>query len=72
MYDINGAGAVTGTYIDINTVNHAFIRNADGSMILIDVPEAGTLKYQGTHGASISPTGIVTGFYEDANDVTHG
>jgi len=45
---------------------------AAGTFITFDAPAAGTAGGQGTFRASISPAGVITGYYTDANFVSHG
>ena len=42
------------------------------TIITIDVPGAGTGANQGTTPYAINPSGEVTGFYIDANNISHG
>jgi hypothetical protein len=70
-------GAVAGTYIDTNSVQHGFLRSPDGTFTSFDAPSAGTSSYQGTGCPSDCPTslndwGAITGNYIDANYVLHG
>jgi hypothetical protein len=65
---INPAGAITGTYNDVNFVGHGFLRASDGTFTTFDVPGA----VNGTSPASINPAGAITGSYADANFVGHG
>jgi hypothetical protein len=70
-------GAVAGTYIDANSVQHGFVRSPDGEITTFDAPGAGTSSYQGTGCNSDCPTslndfGAITGIYVDANFVPHG
>ena len=70
---INPAGTDTGYYLDANTVFHSYVRASDGTVTEFDAPGAGAQTYQGqgTYALSINPAGMVTGYYEDANDVNH-
>src|SRR3981081_1547817 len=65
---INPAGAITGSYNDVNFVGHGFLRDKDGTFITFDVPGA----VNGTFPSSINPAGAITGSYGDANFVGHG
>jgi hypothetical protein len=55
---INGAGAVTGSYEDGNSVSHGFLRNADGTIVSIDPPES-----IGTFATSINDQGSIAGYF---------
>jgi hypothetical protein len=74
---LNQLGAIAGTYIDANSVQHGFLRSPDGTFATFDAPGAGTGSYQGTGCPSDCPTslndlGAITGTYIDANFVFHG
>ncbi|MGO4883931.1 MAG: hypothetical protein ACLP59_24375 [Bryobacteraceae bacterium] len=74
-WNINPAGEIAGTYTDGNGVSHGFLRAPDGTISTFDVPGAGTGANQGTYMASyegLSATGVVAGWYLDANNVNHG
>jgi hypothetical protein len=70
-------GAIAGTYIDSNSVQHGFLRSPDGTFTTFDAPGAGTSSNQGTGCQSDCPTslndfGAVMGTYIDTNGVLHG
>ena len=74
---LNQWGAIAGIYSDANSVNHGFLRSADGHFTTFDAPGAGTGSYQGTGCFSDCPVslndwGAITGSYIDANYVSHG
>ena len=74
---LNQWGAIAGTYIDANSVQHGFLRSPDGKFTTFDAPGAGTGSYQGTGCPSDCPTslnnlGAVIGTYIDANGALHG
>jgi hypothetical protein len=74
---LNQLGAIAGTYIDANSVQHGFLRSPDGKFTTFDAPGAGTGSFQGTGCPSDCPTslndwGAITGIYIDANFVYHG
>ncbi len=74
---LNQLGAIAGIYSDANSVNHGFLRSADGKFTTFDAPGAGTGSYQGTGCFSDCPVvlndwGAITGSYIDANSVSHG
>jgi len=73
----NELGAIAGTYIDANSVQHGFLRSSDGTFTAFDAPGAGTSGGQGTGCPSDCPTslndfGAIMGTYIDANNVLHG
>jgi hypothetical protein len=53
-------------------IYHGFVRTANGTFAIIDVPGAGTQYGQGTTAESINDIGSVTGFYTDSQYVEHG
>jgi hypothetical protein len=74
---LNQLGAIAGTYIDANSVQHGFLRSPDGKFTTFDAPGAGTGSFEGTGCPSDCPTslndwGAITGTYIDANFVFHG
>jgi len=71
---INAAGAITGHYADGLAVNHGFLRAPGGEFISFDAPGAGAVagSGSGTFPRSINAAGIITGHYNDANNVNHG
>jgi len=74
---INDLGFIAGTYIDTNYAFHAFLRNPEGELTLIDVPGAGSGAYLGTTcqyfcGLSLTQSGTLAGSYTDANNTYHG
>jgi hypothetical protein len=69
---INDAGTIPGVSVDNNGVNHAFIRNSDGTFVTFDVTGAGTNSGQGTIAAATNLAGTTAGNYFDASGVGHG
>lgn len=75
---LNDRGAVTGVYFDANFVSHGFLRTPDGEVRSFDAPRAATVTPQapwywmGTLPVSINDRGTITGYYIDANNVSHG
>jgi hypothetical protein len=67
VYDINPAGAITGTYFDANFVQHGFLRAPDGTFTTFDSP--GFISFS---PIVINPAGAITGSYTDVNGVPHG
>jgi hypothetical protein len=64
---INGAGTITGYYLDASGTSHGFVRAADGTITSFD-PAGST----GTYAVSINRHGVVAGSYSDSRNVTHG
>lgn len=75
---LNDWGAVTGVYFDANGVGHGFLRTPDGKVGSFDAPRAAAVAPQppwywmGTLPVSINDDGVITGYYIDANNVSHG
>jgi len=69
---INNLGAIVGWYYDAGAVLHGFLRDASGTITVIDAPGAGTLTHSGTVADSVNDTGEVSGHYLDSNGRTHG
>jgi hypothetical protein len=75
---LNDGGAITGVYFDANGVGHGFQRTPDGKVGSFDAPGAANLTPQapwywmGTLPYSINDQGVITGYYVDANNVSHG
>jgi hypothetical protein len=74
---LNDWGAIAGTYIDANSVQHGFLRSFDGKFTTFDAPGAGNVAGQGTGCGADCPTslndlGAITGNYVDTNYVLHG
>ena len=74
-WDINPAGALAGLFADANGALHGLVRAPNGKLTTFDAPGAGTGPGQGTWDGSascINPAGAVTGWYIDAENVSHG
>src|ERR1039457_7033646 len=75
---LNDWGAITGVYFDANGVGHGFLRTPDGKVSSFDAPGAANRTPQapwfwmGTLPVSINDEGTITGYYIDANNVSHG
>ena len=72
---INLAGEIAGFDNDFTGTNHGFLRARNGAITLFDAPNAGsgfTGSNEGTAAASINLAGVITGYYTDANHVSHG
>jgi hypothetical protein len=70
---INPAGQITGTYQDIASVEHGFLRQKDGTLISFDAP----LHYYGgplnhTGATSINAAGQITGYVYHPTDPSYG
>src|SRR5215471_2563574 len=63
---INPAGAITGFYVDANSVQHGFVRAPNG--IITEFDPTGSIF---TNPNAIDALGEITGFYFDANFVGH-
>ena len=63
---INDAGAITGTYYDVNSEGHGFVRSPQGKYTSFDVPgsAAGAIN-----AIAMNLEGAVVGFYADQNGV---
>lgn len=64
---INGAGVITGNYVDPSNVEHGFLRAPGGAITTFDAP--GALN---TGAFSINEAGTITGSFDDASSVGHG
>jgi hypothetical protein len=75
---LNDWGAITGVYFDANGVGHGFLRAPDGKVSSFNAPGAANVTPQapwywmGTLPVSINDEGTITGYYIDANNVSHG
>jgi hypothetical protein len=71
---LNDSGAITGIYLDANNVFHGFLRSPKGKFTSFDAPGADLTPgdYNGTFPVSINDQGIITGYYIDVKNVSHG
>jgi len=71
---INFERTIVGIYADANFVYHGFLRNREGKYTTFDAPDAGTTanNTNGTFPSGINVWGIVAGYYNDVNIVSHG
>lgn len=71
---LNDWGAITGIYLDANNIYHGFVRSPEGRANTFDAPGAGATpgSYEGTFPYTINDQGAITGYYLDANNVSHG
>ena len=67
---LNSSGVMAGDATDSNSVVHAFLRDADGTLTAIDVNGAGTTPLAGTYGYGINASGEIVGTV-DAAGVSH-
>jgi hypothetical protein len=72
VVSINASGAVAGFYIDAIGAEHGFLREASGTITLINPPNAGTGAGQGSTVTGIDAAGDVIGAYSDTNNAIHG
>ncbi len=69
----DACGLVTGYFIDSRNVAHGYLRAADGTLTVFDVPHAGTGNGQGTFAGNMSMSGeVIAGDYVDATGMYHG
>jgi hypothetical protein len=64
---LNDWGAITGIYIDTNSVYHGYLRSPQGNTVTVD--PSGTIF---TFPVGINDMGTVAGYYIDGNGVYHG
>ena len=69
---MNSVEAITGFVGDSSDVFHGYLRDADGTSTMFDVPGAGTGQFQGTAPLNINSTGVIAGYWTDASNVNHG
>ncbi|MDR3774732.1 MAG: Ig-like domain-containing protein, partial [Terracidiphilus sp.] len=72
VISINASGDVAGLYIDGNGAEHGFLRDASGTITLINPPNAGTAAEQGSAVTGIDAAGDVIGAFMDSTNVIHG
>jgi hypothetical protein len=71
---LNQWGAVTSLFSDENQIYHGYVRSPDGTFREFDAPGAGNTpgSYEGTTPLSLNDFGVITGYYVDNNNLTHG
>jgi hypothetical protein len=71
---LNDWGSITGIYLNANNVYHGFLRTPEGKFTTFEAPGADTTpgSLNGTFPYSINDWGAITGYYIDANNVSHG
>ena len=69
---INNEGTIAGYYYDENYVAHGFVRRLDGAFNTFDAPGAGTVANNGngTFPTGINDSGVVSGYSNDATDMS--
>jgi len=71
---LNIEGTVTGYVSDVNDENHVFVRNANGKIVVFDVPGQALIPGSGigSGGEAINAQGMVAGRWHDPNYAAHG
>ncbi len=69
---IGESGIVVGSSVDAEDVSHGFVRLADGTVAVVDVPGRGRKAGQGTMALARGDTGEVVGRWMDRNGAYHG
>lgn len=69
--EMNTGGTLTGDFTDANNAFHGYLRKADGTFTVFDVPGAGTGASQGTIPWTINVKGAVCGSAVDSGGVRH-
>lgn len=73
---ITDDGAIIGDFLDANLVRHGYLRNSDGTFVILDDPNAAQLPASatnlGTVPRAINASGIIAGLYSDAAGTRHG
>jgi hypothetical protein len=73
---INDSGAIIGEFRDANLVNHGYLRNTDGTFVVLDDPSAAQLPISFTNldtvPRRINASGAVAGLFSDAAGTRHG
>jgi hypothetical protein len=67
-------GTIMGNYFSQDTLSHGFLRDNNGAFLSFDAPGAGTNPgtFEGTYPFGINPSGAITGWYIDGDDMNHG
>jgi hypothetical protein len=71
--DLAPDGTIVGFYFDANLIAHGFLRSPQGEFTTFDAPGAGTKAKDsnGTFALGINLLGVVVGYYNDDNLVSH-
>ena len=64
---VNAAGAVVGSYVDVDGMPHGFIRNPDGSFTTINIPETPNLEFLFVN--TITDFGVIAFRAKAVNDI---
>ena len=67
---INASGAIAGNFQDASSSHHGYLRNTDGSFVIIDDPSA--LTSGATDITGFNDLGQVVGTFLDAQGYVHG
>jgi hypothetical protein len=70
---VNVEGTTTGYVTDSNVENHSFVRYANGTVVVFDVPGQELVPNSdfGSAGEAINALGVVAGRWHDTNAVLH-
>lgn len=69
---IDTAGDIAGIYADANSLDHGYVRAANGTITEFDASGVGTAGlFPGTNPTSMNSSGDVAGFYGDTSGVNH-
>ena len=71
-YAVNDLGQIAGLFQSADLNTHGFVREADGSFVVVNVPGASTGAYQGTALFDINDSGMLAGVTIDATSTYHG
>ena len=69
---INNHDVVVGTFEDASGIFHGFIRQPDGTVTVITVPNSSTTPGFGTTTLGINEGGWISGHFWDSHNVEHG
>ena len=56
---VNAAGAIVGSYVDVDGTYHPYVRNPNGQFTFVEIPDAELLEYFFVHGINDAWTYIV-------------
>ncbi len=69
---MNASGTIVGFCIDASMAYHGFMRTTDGTITVLNDPNAGTAATQGTVALSVNASGTIVGVYFDDITSYHG
>lgn len=69
---INNEGTIIGYFLEATGYGHGFMRVRDGTITVIDDPDAGTAALSSTQPNGINDLGAIVGTYADTNGGNHG